>query len=89
MPNTYLIDVVARQERAERRRKRDIARFEAQSKALDHLLKMGTPLSKIFSPAPWSLKKPKGFHLRVSSNVPHQGERERTRRMRQAGACWA
>jgi hypothetical protein len=89
MPNTHLITLEARLRRDEHRLARARARQQTQLKALEHLLKMNTPIHKLFAPAPWSLKKPKGFRLSVKSRYsPHQGERECARRVRQMSPRW-
>lgn len=89
MANTYLCTLEGRLARAKRRQARALARHQTQLKALEHLIKMGTPLNRLFSPAPWSLKKPRGFRLRVSSRYsPHQGERELIRRVQQMTPSW-
>lgn len=80
---------LCREERAVRRAGARRAEWERQMKALELLIKMGSDPQKMWAPRPWSFQKPRGFRVRISDNVPHQGEREKTRRMRQMGASWA
>lgn len=81
---------LCREERAQARAVERKAAGERQMRALEYLAKTVSDPRKLFSAAPWSFKKSRGFRLSAKSRyAPHQGEREKTRRMRQMGACWA